>query len=151
MQEEFRRMKLPMARQNVEDTFDDLVYLYRTNTMIMIESKMMVYLSLFAPEHLLLIAFVVLLLFGGRKIPELMKGLGKGIREFNDAKATVKDHIESGMTEVDIKEKQAEIELREAKLKLAEAEAKLQQTQQAQQVEHSQLGATVQQQSPTTP
>lgn len=33
----------------------------------------------------LLIVFVVLILFGGRKIPELMKGLGKGMKEFKDA------------------------------------------------------------------
>ena len=33
----------------------------------------------------LIIAFVILLLFGGKKIPELMKGLGKGIREFKSA------------------------------------------------------------------
>ncbi len=39
------------------------------------------------PE-ILLILLVVLLLFGGRKIPELMKGLGKGIREFKDASKT---------------------------------------------------------------
>jgi sec-independent protein translocase protein TatA len=37
-----------------------------------------------APE-IILILIIVLLLFGGRKIPELMKGLGKGIREFKDA------------------------------------------------------------------
>ena len=36
-------------------------------------------------NEILLILLVVLLLFGGRKIPELMKGLGKGIREFKDA------------------------------------------------------------------
>ena len=36
------------------------------------------------PE-LLLIALVVLLLFGGRKIPELMRGLGRGMKEFKDA------------------------------------------------------------------
>jgi len=34
--------------------------------------------------ELLLIALVVLLLFGGRKIPELMKGLGKGVKNFKD-------------------------------------------------------------------
>lgn len=44
-----------------------------------------------------LILLAVVLLFGGRKIPELMKGLGKGIREFNDAKGKVKDSIEDGM------------------------------------------------------
>ena len=36
------------------------------------------------PE-LILILFIVLLLFGGKKIPELMKGLGKGVKEFKDA------------------------------------------------------------------
>ncbi|GAA3949849.1 twin-arginine translocase TatA/TatE family subunit [Chitinophaga oryziterrae] len=47
--------------------------------------------------EILLIAMVVLLLFGGKKIPELMKGLGKGIREFNDAKNNVRKEIEDGM------------------------------------------------------
>jgi len=36
------------------------------------------------PTEIVLILLIVLLLFGGRKIPELMKGLGKGIREFKD-------------------------------------------------------------------
>ena len=35
--------------------------------------------------QVILIAVVVLLLFGGRKIPELMRGLGSGLKEFNDA------------------------------------------------------------------
>ncbi len=39
--------------------------------------------SLGGPE-IILIAFIVLLLFGGRKIPELMKGLGKGVKSFKD-------------------------------------------------------------------
>ena len=39
----------------------------------------------------------VVIFFGGRKIPELARGLGKGIREFNDAKEGVKNEIESGM------------------------------------------------------
>lgn len=38
-----------------------------------------------APEIIIILG-VVLLLFGGRKIPELMRGLGKGVREFKDAK-----------------------------------------------------------------
>ena len=37
------------------------------------------------PAQILLIALVVLLLFGGRKIPELMRGLGQGMKEFKDA------------------------------------------------------------------
>lgn len=48
-----------------------------------------------------LILLVVLLLFGGRKIPELMRGLGRGIREFNDAKSNVKREIEEGINEKD--------------------------------------------------
>jgi len=47
----------------------------------------------------ILIVLIVLLLFGGKKIPELMRGIGKGIREFNDAKTTVKSEIEDGMKE----------------------------------------------------
>jgi sec-independent protein translocase protein TatA len=39
----------------------------------------------FGVVEIVLILCVVLLLFGGKKIPELMKGLGKGIREFKDA------------------------------------------------------------------
>jgi len=51
--------------------------------------------------ELVLILAVVLLLFGGKKIPELMRGLGKGIREFNSAKAQVEEEIKQGMKDVD--------------------------------------------------
>jgi sec-independent protein translocase protein TatA len=50
-------------------------------------------------NEILLILLVVLLLFGGRKIPELMRGMGKGIREFNDAKNNVRKEIEEGISE----------------------------------------------------
>ncbi|HZE85648.1 MAG TPA: twin-arginine translocase TatA/TatE family subunit [Puia sp.] len=50
--------------------------------------------DLFSGPHIILIALVVLLLFGGKKIPELMRGLGKGIREFKDAKDNVRREIE---------------------------------------------------------
>ena len=50
----------------------------------------------------ILIILVVLLFFGGKKIPELMRGIGKGVREFNDAKETVKNEIDAGMKEKDI-------------------------------------------------
>lgn len=46
-----------------------------------------------------LIILAVLILFGGRKIPEFMKGLGKGIREFNDAKNNVRKELEDGINE----------------------------------------------------
>ncbi len=49
--------------------------------------------------EMILLVFVVLLLFGGKKIPELARGLGKGIREFNQAKATIKEEIEEGIKE----------------------------------------------------
>ncbi len=49
--------------------------------------------------ELLIIVIVILLLFGGKKIPELMRGLGKGIREFNDAKSNVTKELEEGMKE----------------------------------------------------
>ena len=51
------------------------------------------------------VIFAVLLLFGGRKIPELMKGLGSGIREFNKAKNEVGEQLREGMNETPKKEK----------------------------------------------
>jgi sec-independent protein translocase protein TatA len=57
-------------------------------------------MSLGAPEILLIVA-VLLLLFGGKKIPELMKGLGQGMREFKKASRMEDDVIEK--TPVDSK------------------------------------------------
>ncbi len=48
------------------------------------------------PE-LILILVVILLLFGGKKIPELARGIGKGIKEFNNAKASIQQEIDEGM------------------------------------------------------
>ncbi len=45
-------------------------------------------------QELIIIFLIVLLLFGGSKIPELARGLGKGIREFKKAKDDVRDAIE---------------------------------------------------------
>jgi sec-independent protein translocase protein TatA len=45
----------------------------------------------------IIIVLAVLVLFGGKKIPEFMRGLGKGMREFKDAKDNIKNEIESGM------------------------------------------------------
>ncbi len=58
------------------------------------------YLLAFGTNEMIIIVIVVLLLFGGRKIPELMRGLGKGVREFNDAKNNVKKEIEESSSEV---------------------------------------------------
>jgi sec-independent protein translocase protein TatA len=54
----------------------------------------------------ILIILVVLLMFGGKKIPELMRGVGRGIREFNDAKSNVKNEIEEGMKDKDANKQQ---------------------------------------------
>ncbi|MCE3283391.1 MAG: twin-arginine translocase TatA/TatE family subunit [Chitinophagaceae bacterium] len=51
--------------------------------------------------EIIVIALAILILFGGRKIPEFMRGLGKGIREFNDAKNNVRRELEEGVTEKD--------------------------------------------------
>ncbi len=61
--------------------------------------------------EVIVVLFVVLLLFGGKKIPELMRGMGKGIREFNNARATIESELKEGMREADekkIKEKKEE-------------------------------------------
>lgn len=47
-------------------------------------------------QEWIVILIAILLLFGGKKIPELMRGLGQGIREFNNAKNDVKRKIEEG-------------------------------------------------------
>ena len=44
----------------------------------------------------IVIALVVLLLFGGRKIPELMKGIGKGVRSFKEGMNDIEKEIEKG-------------------------------------------------------
>ena len=69
---------------------------------------MLLFLEAVKPMELVLILVVVLLLFGGKKIPELMRGIGTGIREFKDAKDNVKSEIEEGMKE---KDKDEEIRL----------------------------------------
>jgi sec-independent protein translocase protein TatA len=42
-------------------------------------------LGIIGPPQIIIILIVVLLLFGGKKIPDLMRGLGKGVKEFKDA------------------------------------------------------------------
>ena len=58
-----------------------------------------VYSGLLQPEHLILILILVVFLFGGKNIPELMRGMGEGVREFNAAKSNIKQEIEQGMKE----------------------------------------------------
>ena len=49
--------------------------------------------------EIMLIVFVVLLLFGGKKIPELMRGLGRGVREFKEGKDNVRKELEESASE----------------------------------------------------
>lgn len=48
----------------------------------------------------IIIVLVVVLLFGAKKIPELAKGLGRGIREFKDATKEIKEEIDEGANEI---------------------------------------------------
>jgi sec-independent protein translocase protein TatA len=58
--------------------------------------------NIFSPE-VLVILFAILLLFGGKKIPELMRGLGNGIREFNNARNSIESELREGMRETENK------------------------------------------------
>ncbi len=62
-------------------------------------------LGVIGPQQLILIAIIVLILFGGKKIPELMGGIGKGIKEFKNATSDDSSEKVSDKTE---KKEQAE-------------------------------------------
>lgn len=55
--------------------------------------------------EILLILMVLLIFFGAKKIPELAKGLGKGIKEFKNATNEIKEEIEDGVKDLDTKSK----------------------------------------------
>ena len=55
--------------------------------------------SLGGPEIILILA-VILIFFGAKRIPELARGLGKGLREFKDATKEIKEEIDEGVDEV---------------------------------------------------
>jgi sec-independent protein translocase protein TatA len=57
-------------------------------------------LGVLGTQEIIIILVIVLLLFGGRKIPELMRGLGRGVREFNDAKNNVRQEIENNVNDI---------------------------------------------------
>lgn len=57
-------------------------------------------------QEVLLIGLIILLLFGGKKIPELMKGLGKGVKSFKDGVKGIEDDIE--MSDKENKDKKAQ-------------------------------------------
>ena len=68
-----------------------------SNFFIMIQADL---LGVLGTNEIIIILVIVLLLFGGKKIPELMRGLGKGVREFNDAKTNVKREIEDSANDI---------------------------------------------------
>ena len=70
--------------------------------MLSIILKPILLLSMPGESEWLLILLVILLFFGGKKIPDLMRGIGKGVREFNDAKDHVKSELEAGMNEKEV-------------------------------------------------
>ena len=53
--------------------------------------------------EIIVIALIVLLLFGGKKIPELMKGLGKGVRSFKEGVNNIEKYIENTTADQDKK------------------------------------------------
>ena len=57
----------------------------------------------FGAGEVVVIALIVLLLFGGKKIPELMKGIGKGVKSFKDGVKGIEDEINSDVTKEDKK------------------------------------------------
>ena len=59
-------------------------------------------------SEIILIVLALLLLFGGKKLPELMRGAGRGIREFKDAVNTATTDIESDKKPAEKKEEKAE-------------------------------------------
>ena len=71
---------------------------------MLLSIKNLLLISMPGGSEWLLIVLAVLVLFGGRKIPEFMRGIGRGIREFNDAKNNVKKEIEDGINEKDTKQ-----------------------------------------------
>jgi sec-independent protein translocase protein TatA len=56
-------------------------------------------MDLLSPMHLVLIIFIIALLFGGKKIPELMKGIGQGVKEFKKASALDDEPLEKKETD----------------------------------------------------
>lgn len=59
----------------------------------------LLFLGNFGTGEIIIIAMVVLLLFGGKKIPELMKGIGKGVKNFKDGVSGIEKDIKEGIEE----------------------------------------------------
>ena len=73
-------MRCAVCSRIDRDQFSKNGYFSRSKSVVMNT----VFLGIMGPNQMILILVVVLLLFGGRKIPELMRGLGRGVKEFKD-------------------------------------------------------------------
>jgi sec-independent protein translocase protein TatA len=60
------------------------------------------------PWEIALVILVIIILFGGKKLPELARGLGLGLREFKKAKQGIKDEVKNVTDEVEDAEKEVE-------------------------------------------
>jgi sec-independent protein translocase protein TatA len=66
--------------------------------------NLLLFFNIGGPE-IFVIIFIILLFFGAKKLPELARGFGKGIREFKDATREVQDQIEDGIKDDEKKKK----------------------------------------------
>ena len=57
------------------------------------------------PWEILLVILAIILIFGGKKIPELARGLGQGLKEFKKAKQEIKDEVKSAAEDIEEVEK----------------------------------------------
>ncbi len=73
----------------------------------MLNSVLLLFGNLGTTE-LIIIVVIILLLFGGKKIPELMRGMGKGVRSFKEGMDEVKDEIEKPLQDLDKKDEKKE-------------------------------------------
>ena len=63
----------------------------------MLLGNVLLFLGGLGMPEILMILFIVILLFGAKKIPELARGLGRGIREFKDASKEIRSEIDKGL------------------------------------------------------
>jgi sec-independent protein translocase protein TatA len=67
--------------------------------------KTLLFLGSIGMPELLIIAFIILLLFGAKRIPDLMKGIGKGVRSFKEGVNDIEKQVDSIDTDVNKDEK----------------------------------------------
>ncbi len=70
------------------------------------DSQSMLALWSLGPWEIVIIVLAILLLFGGKKLPELARGLGKGLREFKKELKGTRDEIKDGLDDDDSKDRQ---------------------------------------------